>query len=267
MSEQAVEAFVSERDVALGVLRGLSAAEWSAPSGCEGWSVQDVVTHMASALQLVADPEHAEFPDPALPTEAGLDAVVARRRSWTADETLGTYEQVSAKAIDALRGLQAEGVRDTELDLGGLGTHPMHLLANAFAFDLYTHLRIDLLAPRGPLARDLPAPVDAVLEATVEWLLAGMPQMCTPALQPVLTRPWTLVLDGPGGGTWAISPSDSDRACTVGPGAAAGAAATVTSSTADFVWWSTKRGDWRDRATVSGDVPYASAVLDAIDLI
>jgi uncharacterized protein (TIGR03083 family) len=268
VTDQAVDAFASERAVALDVLAGLTDDQWAAPSGCEGWSVHDVAIHMVSSLQLVADPEHAEFPDPALGTEEGLDAIVAARREWTPAETLARYEDVSAKAIEAFRGLQADGIRDTELDMGGLGSHPMHLIANAYAFDLYTHLRVDLLAPRGPLTRSLPPPDDSVLGATVEWLLAGLPQMCTPALRPVVTAPLALTLTGPGGGTWTIAPTgDPARACAVVEGTSHGAAATVTSTTADFVWWSTKRADWRGRATVEGDDAYAAAALDAVNLI
>jgi uncharacterized protein (TIGR03083 family) len=222
MTKRAVEAFASERDVALDVLRSLSDAEWDAPSGCEGWSVKDVVIHMSSTLQLVADAENAEFPDPSLPAEEGIDKVVASRRGMSNAEVLALYADVSEKAEASINGLQLDGIADTELPMGDLGTHPMHMLANAFAFDLYTHLRVDLVPPRGPLDRSLPEVQPVVLDATLEWLLAGLPQMCTEALRPQVTKPLVLELTGPGAGTWTIAPTDDQsRACVVTEGAAA----------------------------------------------
>jgi uncharacterized protein (TIGR03083 family) len=268
MTKRAVEAFASERDVALDVLRSLSDAEWDAPSGCEGWSVKDVVIHMSSTLQLVADAENAEFPDPSLPAEEGIDKVVASRRGMSNAEVLALYADVSEKAEASINGLQLDGIADTELPMGDLGTHPMHMLANAFAFDLYTHLRVDLVPPRGPLDRSLPEVQPVVLDATLEWLLAGLPQMCTEALRPQVTKPLVLELTGPGAGTWTIAPTDDQsRACVVTEGAAADAAATVVSSAPDFVQWSTKRTDWRDSVTIEGDEKLAGGVLDAINLI
>ena len=47
-----------------------------------------------------------------------------------------------------------------------------------FSFDFYTHLRWDVLAPRGPLTgHDVPAPDEVRLKPAVGWLLAGIPRM------------------------------------------------------------------------------------------
>ena len=59
---------------------------------------------------------------------------------------LADYRTLGEQALAGLEGLQ--GVEET-MDLGDLGTHPMHLIANAFAFDHYTHIRVDVLAPVG----------------------------------------------------------------------------------------------------------------------
>lgn len=51
------------------------------------------------------------------------------------------------------------------MDLGDLGTHPMDLIANAFAFDHYTHIRVDVLAPGGPVDRPAPPVTEDHLDA------------------------------------------------------------------------------------------------------
>lgn len=51
------------------------------------------------------------------------------------------------------------------MDLGDLGTHPMDLIANAFAFDHYTHIRVDVLAPGGPVDRPVPPVTEDHLDA------------------------------------------------------------------------------------------------------
>ena len=39
----------------------------------------------------------------------------------------------------------------------------MHQLADAYAFDLYGHLRIDVLAPHGPIDREVPSADESAL--------------------------------------------------------------------------------------------------------
>jgi uncharacterized protein (TIGR03083 family) len=268
MTKAAVEAFRSEREVLASVLSGLTPEEWAAPSGCEGWSVHDVVIHLVTSLQLVADPANARFPDPALGAEAGIDAIVADRRGESAADTLAAWLDMSAKAIDAFEVLQTDGVAENELDMGELGKHPMHMIANAYAFDQYTHLRVDLLTPRGPLGNELPEVEPVVLEATAEWLLAGLPFMCTEALKPVTTAPWRLRLTGVCAGAYTVAPVDDPvRACTVTAGESGDAAFTVETDVEELVRWGTHRTPWRGNVTIDGDEELAARVLDAVRLI
>ena len=69
---------------------------------------------------------------------------------------------------------------DTVVPLSDLGEHPLHLLGNAIAFDHYCHLRHDIGAA---VERAAALPHDPeVLAPTIEWMLAGLPQMCADAL-------------------------------------------------------------------------------------
>ena len=261
MSEQGLAALRADRDEVLAVARSLSPEEWAAPSDCEGWRVQDVVNHMANVFRQFADPANAT---PGIPgqTEASQGAAVDARRDWTAEQVLADYEDMSTRGIEVLAGLVSGPAADNVVPLDDLGSHPLHRLANALAFDHFCHLRNDILAPNGPVERPAP-PVDGLrVGAVLEWLVAGIPQMSPPALAEVLDRPVVLRLTGDGGGTWTLQPGSPPD---VAEGEAAGAAATITSPATEFVVWVTHRRPWRERdVVVDGDEALAAAVLDAV---
>jgi hypothetical protein len=147
------------------------------------------------------------------------------------------------------------------------------MLADAFAFDIWGHLYIDLLAPTGPVQRDVPQPEDEFLRPGISWMLAGLPQMC-PAVSKVLDRPLTLHLTGPGGGQWTLQPGEPHL--VVAEGSSPDAAATASSAAVEFVLWGTARVPWRDVVLLEGDTavdlaadlsfavgePFAAFVLD-----
>jgi hypothetical protein len=143
----------------------------------------------------------------------------------------------------------------------------MHLIANAFAFDHFCHLRNDLLKPNGPLDRPVPPSDELRIGATLEWLIAGVPQMSGEAMKSSVTKPIGLKLTGPGGGEWTITPAPDDGLVGVAEGIAAETAAVVTSPGSEFVIWATQRRPWRERdVKIEGDEAYAASVLDALNL-
>jgi hypothetical protein len=147
------------------------------------------------------------------------------------------------------------------------GHYPLHMVVNAFAFDHYCHLRFDVLQPNGPIDRPAPPSDDVRLGATMEWLLAGLPQMPGEAIRTTVTRPVGLSLTGPGGGTWTIKPAVDDGPVEVADGLDGEVAATITSSTDDFVVWATRRRPWKGQSVeLSGDDAYAAEVVEAIHL-
>jgi hypothetical protein len=150
--------------------------------------------------------------------------------------------------------------------LADLGQYPMHQLADAFAFDHYCHLRMDLVAPGGPLERSLPAPDDTRLGPTIGWMLAGLPQM-QPGLHTTveIDQPLALVLTGPGGGEWTIRRDGESLA--IDDGVDPAAAATIESDGDAFVRWGTTRTPWREEALVRGDTGSAERFLDALNII
>jgi uncharacterized protein (TIGR03083 family) len=245
------------------VLSSLTADEWSLPSGCQGWTVKDLVAHMSSNFKEVVEPSPPP-PEPInLPAERVMDLLVAPRKDWSNAQVLDEYLQYCDGAVGVLTALQDEPLASTVIPLSDLGSYPMNQLADAFAFDHYCHLRIDLLQPTGPVARGVAAADDALVAPAVGWMLTGLPQM-QPGLEQKLGGAIQLTLTGVGGGSWRIAREGDGIAVTADTGAAD---ATVTSSAHDFVLWGTKRTPWRDSCTIAGDRSVAETFLDALNIV
>jgi hypothetical protein len=251
---------VAERDEALALGASLSAEEWMAASDCAGWRVKDVFAHMSSVFRQVADPTSA-VEGTTDDTEANQELYVAERKDWPPAQVLEEYREWSEKGIAALAGLQEPPTADTVVPLNDLGSHPLHLLANALVFDHYCHLRNDVLAPNGPIERPALPSDDLRVGPTIEWMLAGLPQMCAANLEGKLDPPINLVLTGPGGGDYVLSSAG------VTSGRDSSAVASVTSTAADFVLWGTQRRPWATYVEIDGDERAAALVLDAINII
>jgi uncharacterized protein (TIGR03083 family) len=263
MSEDGVRAVEELASRYAGVVRSLQPDEWALPSRCSGWSVQDLVAHTGSNFHVVVEPDAAPKDPPPI-AEDLQDLLVEQRRGWSAEQVADEFEQYREPALAVFRAVQAEPLASSPLTMSELGTYPMHTLADAFAFDLWCHFYIDLLAPNGPVQREAPHPDDDLLKPGIGWMLTGLPQMC-PQVSKVLDRPVALHLSGAAGGQWTLQPGDPHL--VVADGSDETAAALVTSSAVDFVLWGTARVSWRERATVEGDASYAARVLDEINIV
>src|SRR3954449_4492085 len=213
------------------VVTSLAPDEWARPSRCAGWSVQDLVAHTGSNFRILAEPPDPTAPAPQVETAEQLqDLLVVQRRGWSSADVAAEFQTHVGPAMGALAALQDEPLASSPITLTDLGTYPMHSLADAFAFDLWCHLTVDLLSPTGPVERPRPEPTDDLLGPGIGWMLTGLPQMC-PSVSPVLTRPLGLRLTGPGGGEWTLLPG---APLTVEPGLQ-DAEAVATSAATDFV--------------------------------
>ncbi|MDQ1404115.1 MAG: hypothetical protein QOG03_2431 [Actinomycetota bacterium] len=257
MTKQAVAGLESDYDAILALAGTFTAEEWARPSSCSGWRVQDVIAHLSATFQSLVDRGSLPETPPDEPVERQQDRFVDSLRGLSSAEILDRYRVLGEQAIIVLAGLQDN---DAVVPVGGLGSYPLHLVANAFTFDHYTHLRSDLLKPFGPLDRSAPEAGDDHLGAVVDWMIAGLPQMSAEALGR-LTSTVNLVLDGPG--ARAVTFRCTDGGVDVADGQADDADATVTSSTADYVRWGTGRASWRDAVRIEGDADAAAAFCDA----
>jgi uncharacterized protein (TIGR03083 family) len=219
----AVETVRADGAALLQIGAGLTEEQWRAPSGCQGWRVQDVVTHLANLFWILVDPAKLP-PFEGVPTEQAQEAAVRARRGMSGAAALADYQQAAGPALDQLAQLET---LDMEMPLGDLGTYPAALGPAAYSFDHYTHIRADLFEPRGPLTGS-PPPSDAQrLGPVLDWIAAALPQQ-----NPAAAAACQLELEVTGAGARSIS---------FGSGRPT---ATIRSDGPSFVRWVTQRGSW-----------------------
>jgi len=224
----ALRAIEEDRNAVLAVCSQIPEAVWAKDSGCPGWSVQDLVSHMACSFWLAVDP--TKLPDPGgLPAERAADLYVDSRRSMTAEQVVADYEQVSLRGLEVLA---AVADQDFEVPLGDVGTYPASVVPTAFAFEEFIHLRYDLFSPDGPLEGEPPPADELRLAPTLDWIEASLPQQ-NASLLDALGKSVEVRLDGL-----------CARTLTIGGGA--DVAAQITTDSLAFVRWVTQRGTWED---------------------
>jgi hypothetical protein len=226
--------------------------------------VRDVISHVGCLLEVLQAAVRGEaLPDSGI--EPLNDTMVAERRGWDNARIVESVQKQTEQAIAMFITLQDEPMASVEAPMLDLGAYPLHAITDMFTFDMTTHLRYDILAPRGPITRQLP-PLDEVrLGPSVSWLLGGIPKMQAD-LASHLIAPLALRLTGPAAADILISTEAG--IITVKPLRSSDEpAATLTSTTADFLAWSTTRLAWRALVAAAGDHNVAGEFLDAINLI
>ncbi|MET0704386.1 MAG: maleylpyruvate isomerase N-terminal domain-containing protein [Mycobacterium sp.] len=263
MSAEGIRALRVAAADAFDVAAELNAEQWTTPSAAEGWSVKDVFIHLGSLLELLqAAVNGAESPP--LGIEAINEQVVAERRNWTSSVAIQFLRDQLDSGLELFSSLQSEPLASTTTQMLDLGTYPLHAIADMFAFDFVTHLRYDVLAPRGPIALSVPDLDEDRMSAAISWLMGGLEQM-QPALAARVTSPLALVLTGPGGRSVLLDGRSGTLTVTEPP-TTVPAAATVISTTEDFLAWSTKRAPWASAVRVDGDLDLARGFLNAVNL-
>lgn len=264
MSKIAIEGLNAEVARAHELFASLTSEEWAAPSGCDGWRVQDVAQHMAAVYQSIAAADTIEVDTSAAAgAEASAEVVVQARIDWTPEQVVAAYTEWAPQGVAALSALQEPPLADSVVPLADLGSHPMHILGDAIAFDHYCHLRHDI-GVAVPRAAALPQDPQ-VLQAALDWMLAGLPQMCAQALDAVPQQAVNLVFEGPAARSQQIAPG-GDQGWSV-LDSLDESAPTIRTTAHDFVSWATQRADWRLSCTGDVDNADAGQVLDAINII
>jgi uncharacterized protein (TIGR03083 family) len=221
-----LDAIAEERRIVLELCARMPDPLWEKDSGCSGWSVQDLVSHMACSFWLAVDPSN--LPDPGgLPAERAADLYVESRRSMTPKEVVADYESVSARGLEVLAAIEGQ---DIDIPIGDVGTYPAAVVPTTFVFESFVHARYDLFAPDGPLQGD-PPPVDELrLAPTLDWIEAALPQQNVRLLNGLHTGV-EIQLDGL-------------CARTLRVGGHSDVGARVRSDSQAFVRWVTQRGTW-----------------------
>ncbi|MAR49236.1 MAG: hypothetical protein CL425_08640 [Acidimicrobiaceae bacterium] len=261
-----IDALRANHDDLQEFFNSLTEEEWKMSSACEGWRIQDVFAHITSNLKQFADPDPPADEQEQLDAEQAMEALVTPRKDWTPEELVEEYYKYFEPALNVFSSLLEEPTASIEQQLSDLGTYQLRWLPYAFCFDHYCHLRHDMTAPEGPIERDLPSPDDLRLAPGIEWMLAGLPQMCSKDLA-TLKKPILLRLTGPGGGEWILHNSDESELIQIDDYSEQEISAIITSTSHDFVSWATHRSSWEDHCTFEGDMEYISSLIGSINII
>jgi uncharacterized protein (TIGR03083 family) len=238
-----IEAIRADRDAMLEIAASMYPQQWQEASGCDGWSVQDLLAHMSLTFWSLVDP--GRLPDTSgLPFERAQEVLVASRRGLDSAQVIADYAEVSERALQMLPELAG---LEIDMPLGDAGTYPLSLLPCAFGFDHYTHIRADLFSPRGPL-RGTPPPSDEPRVATaLDWIEAALPQQNQAA---AAAGTFEFQVAGPGA-----------RLIKFGSGSAK---ATLSCEAPAFIRLVTQRGSWADLGVQAGGDDSALAAAQHI---
>ena len=221
----ALKAIEADREALLAICHELDDSIWTRDSGCPGWTVQDVLSHMACSFWLAVD--MSNLPNSAgLPAERAADLYVESRRSMTPAEVVADYESVSSRGLELLATVQGQ---DVDVPLGDVGTYPASVVPTAYAFEHYVHIRYDLFPPSGPFGGEPPASDELRLAPTLDWIEAALPQQNSELLGG-MDKAVDIRLTGVG-----------KRNLRIGDGDVAGQ---INCDAAAFVRWVTQRGSW-----------------------
>jgi uncharacterized protein (TIGR03083 family) len=238
----ALKAIEADREALLAICHELDDSIWTKDSGCSGWTVQDLVSHMACSFWLAVD--MSNLPNSAgLPAERAADLYVESRRSMTPKQTLADYESVSSRGLELLAAVQAQ---DVDVPLGDVGTYPASVVPTAFAFEHFVHIRYDLFPPDGPFSGEPPASDELRIAPTLDWIQAALPQQNSDLLGG-MDKAVEVHIYGIGGRTLQIGDGD--------------VAGKIDCDATAFVRWVSQRGSWESLGIDAAGDP---SVLEAI---
>jgi uncharacterized protein (TIGR03083 family) len=151
-------ACIRQRERLLDTLAGLDDAAWRAPSRCEGWSVQDVASHLDSTNRFWAFSIAAGLAGSPTKALVGFDpkatpaALVAAAGTPPPADTLAQLADSSAELCSAIAGLT--GDQWATIAEAPAGHVPIRLLVHHALWDSWVHER-DIALPLGlPLVEE-----------------------------------------------------------------------------------------------------------------
>jgi uncharacterized protein (TIGR03084 family) len=206
--DPAVTALVDEQHALDDHLDGLDDRGWEAPSRCAGWSVSDVVLHLAQTNEMAVASLEGTMPQflermaeglpPAADVDAGAAAMVERERGAPPAEVRARWDASVAALRDGFAATDL-GARVTWV----VGELSVRTLATTRLAETWIHGG-DVAVASGPL----PAPTDRLWHiARLAW--RTVPYAFARAGRPA---PGPVVFDlvGPGGAAWRFGADAGD---------------------------------------------------------
>ena len=208
--DQAMVLAATEYQRLLDAVERLRPEDWSAPTECAGWDVKAMLSHLLGMMQRVSDRDEAAHQDRAAAEraqatgEAPIDALTAlqveERAHLGPDELTAALQAAVPGAVAGRSGTTPE-LREMPFDPGPPFTpRPWtlgYLLDVILTRDPWMH-RVDLArATGGDLVLTADHDGRIVADVVADWARLH-------------ARPFTLVLDGPAGGTYVSGEDGED---------------------------------------------------------
>jgi len=158
---------------------GLSAEEWALPTDCPGWTVQDVVAHLAHLECVLATGDDAELGDQShAVASAYTELGVGERRGRDSQELLDELQAAVEKRAKTLQPLPDDPNATADITPGGIKWSWNTLLSNR-ALDMWVHEQDIRRAIGKPGGMDAPG-----AQITTMTLGAGMPYVLGKKVKP-----------------------------------------------------------------------------------
>lgn len=230
------------------ILTSLRAEQWAGPSLCEGWSIADVVLHLAQSDEI------------ALGSARGTMAVSARNAGWEMSEDGATVDDVAGAAVERQRGASPEellarwsaaadglvstlAITDPKRMLPWVANDlPARTLATTRLAECWIHTH-DIARPLG-----IEMEFDERLWNIARLAWRTIPYALSRAGQH-LTGPVAVILDTPDGGTWEFVDGEP--------------LTTVTGPAMTFLYVAARRVPGHE-SDLDASGPDADAVLDLV---
>ena len=200
--EAIVTALEAQQRELTDLVSGLSDDGWERASACAGWTVADVVLHLAQTNEMALASATHQLPAVAAPPsagaiDAGADAVVARERGVPPAQLLARWERSAADLCTALR-----GCGPSERVQWVAGTLAARTLATTRLAETWIHTGDVFFAFGGG-----PPPTDRL------WHVARLAHRTLPyaftSQGMEMTGPIAFRLVGPGGDDWEFGDDDA----------------------------------------------------------
>ena len=205
MARDIFEALGAQGDRLDGILSSLDDEQWAAPSLCPGWSVADVVLHLAQTEEGVSATVNEEYSpvteiriEGAANIDEAMEAWVRAQRGASPSELHARWNEARKRALDTLRGADpdkplrwaAAPLRPKTLATTRLSEHWIHTL------DIAQPLSID-----NPDTDDLES-VAWLAHRSIPYAFARDGRADPPTVR--------VELESPSGDRWAFGPEDAD---------------------------------------------------------
>jgi uncharacterized protein (TIGR03084 family) len=235
-----------------GLVAPLDAAGWAAPSACAGWSVSDVVLHLAQTNEMALGSLDGRMDEvitalagdapPAADVDEGAERMVARERGAPGPDVLARWRSGADELVAGL------GAGDPSRRVTWVaGQLSVRTLATTRLAETWIHT--------GDVAFGLGQPPSATDRlwhiARLAW--RTLPYAFARAGRPPLAGPVAVVLRAPDGSTWTFGPE---------PGSAP-AATTVEGDALDLCLVAGQRAEAAETG-LRASGPDADAVLDLV---